>query len=176
MIGLRRGAPLIDLCPYTPKYRRQTLHRMADFFGFHRALYNGESNIPSPTRETRKTLKRWTAKDNSLYVIRSDGVSAGFVHIGWRGGNVAWIEDIYIDRARRGQGLASQAIACAEKIIAKDKRYTAVCMDVSPRNADALRLYARLGYTGIGMLTLRKELYENDMDRDVNFLGHDFTY
>jgi len=149
---------------------------MADFFGFHRALYDGEGKSPAPSRETRKTLKRWTSKDNTLYVILNGGASVGFVHIGWRGGNVAWIEDIYIDEEHRGQGLASQAVACAEKNIAGDKRYTAVCMDVSPRNDDALRLYARLGYTNIGMLTLRKELYENDMDRDVNFLGHDFKY
>jgi len=149
---------------------------MADFFGFHRALYNGESKSPSPTRETRKTLRRWTAKGHSLYVVLSGGACVGFVHIGWRGGNVAWIEDIYVDRESRGQGIASQAIACAEKIIAGDKRYTAVCMDVSPRNEDALRLYARLGYTNLGMLTLRKELYANDMDREVDFLGHDFNY
>jgi ribosomal protein S18 acetylase RimI-like enzyme len=149
---------------------------MADFFGFHRALYDEKENPSSPSRETRKTLKHWTAKDHSLYVILSGGVCAGFVHIGWRGGNVAWIEDIYVDRERRGQGLASQAIACAEKIIANDKRYTAVCVDVSPRNEDALRLYARLGYTGISMLTLRKEFCANGMDRDTNFLGHDFKY
>jgi len=167
---------MTELRIYTPKYKQETLHRMADFFGFHRALYDGEENPPSPTRETRKTLKRWTAKDNSLYVILSGGVSMGFVHIGWRGGNVAWVEDIYIDKEQRGKGLASQAIACAEKVISKDNRYTAVCVDVSPRNGDALRLYARLGYTNIGMLTLRKELYENDMDRGVHLLGHDFTY
>jgi len=166
----------IELVAFKPKHKRETLHRMADFFGFHRALYDGEDKAPSPNRETRKTLKRWTLKDNSLYVILSGGVSAGFVHIGWRGGNVTWIEDIYIDRERRGQGLASQAIARAEKIIAKDKRYTAVCMDVSPRNADALRLYARMGYTGISMLTLRKEFYASDMDREVDFLGFDFKY
>jgi len=167
---------MIELLKYKSKYKPATLCRMADFFGFHRQLYDGKEKAPAPTRETRKTLKRWTAKDHSLYVVITEGVSVGFVHVGWRGGNVAWIEDIYIDRERRGQGLAAQAIACAEKIIAKDKRYTAVCMDVSPRNEDALRLYTRLGYTNIGILTLRKELYENDMDREVNFLGFDFTY
>ena len=167
---------MIDLLPYTPKYKCATLRRMADFFGYHRALYDEKEKILIPSQETRKTLKRWIEKNNSLYVILSDGACVGFVHIGWRGGNVAWIEDIYVDRERRGQGIASRAIARAEKFIAKDKRYTAVCMDVSPRNADALRLYARLGYTGISMITLRKELYENDMDRQVNFLGHDLTY
>jgi len=167
---------MVELLKYHPKYRRETLRRIADFFGFHRALYDGEDSASSPNRQTRKTLKRWTSKDNSLYIIFSEGISVGFVHIGWRGGNVAWIEDIYVDRERRGQGIASQAIACAEKNIAKDRHYTAVCMDVSPRNAEALRLYARLGYTNISMITLRKELYENDMDRQVNFLGHDFTY
>ena len=167
---------MIELRKYTSKYKRATLHRMADFFGFHQQLYDGEEKSPSPTRETRQTLRRWIGKDHSLYVIFSESIPVGFVHIGWRGSNVAWIEDIYVDRERRGQGIASHAVACAEKIIAADKRYTAVCMDVSPRNADALRLYARLGYTNISILTLRKELYENKFDREVHFLGHDFTY
>ena len=167
---------MVDLMKYAPKYKPEILRHMADFFGFHRQLYDGGEVSPSPTRETRKTLKRWISSDNSLYIISSEGVCAGFVHISRRGGNVAWIEDIYVDRAHRGQGLAAQAIACAEKIIAKDKRYTAVCMDVSPRNADALRLYARLGYTNMSMITLRKELYENGMDREVNFLGFDLNY
>jgi len=167
---------LIELRKYSHKYKRETLRRMADFFGFHMQLYNDEEKSPSPTRETRQTLERWTAKDNSLYVILSEGACVGFVHIGWRGGNVAWLEDIYVDRARRGQGIASRAIDLAEKIIAKKKNYDAVCMDVSPRNHDALRLYARLGYANISTLTLRKELDGKVLDGDVNFLGFEFNY
>ena len=167
---------MIELRKYKPKHKHATLRRMADFFDFHRALYDGKEAVPAPTHETRKTLRRWTAKDNSLYVILSEGVCVGFLHIGWRGGNVAWMEDIYVDREHRGKGIASQAIACAEKIIAKDKRYNAVCVDVSPRNTDSLRLCARMGYTNIGMITLRKELYGNNKDRDVGFLGFDLKY
>jgi len=164
------------LFKYKYKYKRETLRRMADFFGSLWELYDGNRASSTPTRETRKTLRRWTSKENSLYVIFSGGDSVGFVHIGWRGGNVAWLEDIYVDRERRGQGLASQAIVCAEKIIAKDKHYTAVCMDVSPRNADALRLYARLGYTNISTITLRKELDGSILDNEADFLGFELHY
>ena len=167
---------MITLLPYTHKHKRQTLCRMADFFGFHRQLYDGQEKSSTPNRETRQTLRRWTSKDNSLFVILSDGDPIGFLHIGWRGGNVAWLEDIYIDSSHRGQGLASQAVNCAEKLIAKNKHYNAICVDVSPRNQDSLRLCARLGYTNMSMVTLRKELYENNKDRDVHFLGFDFTY
>ena len=167
---------MAELIQYKPKHKKETLARMADFFGLHRAMYDGNTAKAVPTRETRKTLKRWTAKDNSLYMIVEADVCIGFLHIGWRGGNVVWLEDIYVDQKHRGKGLAAQAVACAEKIIAEDKAYNAVCVDVSPRNADSLRLCARLGYTSLGMVTLRKELYENKMDKETELLGFRLTY
>ena len=175
---MERIITVVELAAYAPRYKEETLQRMADFFGYHRGLYDGSvsKNDFAASQETMETLERWGSADHALYVIFADAVSVGFVHIGFRGGNVAWIEDIYVDRQHRGRGIASQAIQRAEETIAQNEAYDAVCMDVAPRNAEALRLYHRLGYRNLSMITLRKELYENDRDKDLHLLGLDFKY
>ena len=177
---VKKGKCMIELFEYTTKYKDETLKRMAGFFGFHSGLYteNTAANNSDflPDNETIATLDIWSSTDHALYIIFYGGVSVGFVHIGYRGGNVAWIEDIYVDKQHRGKGIASQAIKLSEEIIARNKNYNAVCIDAVPRNIAALKLYYRLGYINLSMITVRKELYKNKSDKEVNFLGFDFKY
>lgn len=100
----------------------------------------------------------------------------GFLHIGFRGGNVAYIEDIYVDENCRNKGIATEAIRVAEDIIKTHKGYTSVCFEMIPRNNEALRLYHKLGYDSLSIITVRKELYENNRDKIEKFMGLDFKY
>ena len=175
-----RGTKMIELIEYTALYENDTLKRMSDFFGFHRALYDenillDESNS-KVSQDMIETLEKWISTDHALYIILFDKATVGFVHICYRGGNVAWIEDIYVDKQHRGKGIASQVIKLSEEIIAKNENYDAVCIDAVPRNIEALKLYFRLGYTNLSMITVRKELYKNNPDKNVNLLGLDFKY
>ncbi len=164
----------IALREYGEADRENMVAQLADFFGFHAALVNvcAENDISSAA----ETLNGWLEPGHELRVITLDGESAGFVHIGYRGGNVAWIEDIYVAPQFRGQGVATRAIALAERLIAQKPGYDAVCMDVAPRNEAALRLYHRLGYDSLSLVTLRKQLGENPRDRHAEILGLDFKY
>lgn len=56
------------------------------------------------------------------------------------------------------------------KIIRGKPGYTAVCMDVAPRNSSALHLYRELGYDTLSIVTVRKEFEENPSDDMVDFL------
>ncbi len=100
----------------------------------------------------------------------------GFLHIGYRGANVAWIEDIYVDRNYRNKGIATQSIYVAEEIIKSHAGYTSICFDVVPRNKEALRLYYKLGYDNLSIITVRKELYENNRDKVEKLMGMEFRY
>ena len=71
---------------------------------------------------------------------------------------MAWIEDLYVAKPFRKQGIATEAIHLAETIVQSRSGYTAICFDVVPRNEAALRLYHRLGYDCLSLLTVRKEL------------------
>jgi len=175
---------MVYLVPYDASFAADTLVRISNFWGFHASLVpsaDEAEKVDAPSVETgdggaREPLAEWLLLPNRLFVIMDDAVSVGFVRINNRGPNVAWIEDIYVDTAHRGRGIASAAIAAAEVIVMQTPGYTAVCMDVSPRNENALRLYHKLGYVDLPLVTVRKELYGGRRDKPIQFLGMEFKY
>lgn len=162
----------ITLVSYNENYEKIIIDYIISFFGFHSSL-NGEINNPE-YKQAKENIKIWTSAEHELYIIESDNNPVGFIHIWYKGGNVAWIEDIFVDEKYRGQGIGRQAINSAENIIKQKLRYTAVCMDVVPRNTGALAIYHKLGYDTLSMITVRKELYENHKEETANILGHTF--
>ena len=86
----------------------------------------------------------------------------------------SWRMDVFVDEAMRGQGIASQAILLAEQQAQKIPGIEAMTLQVVTRNEAALRLYHKLGYDTMSMVTLRKEFGENHRDRQAEFLGMTF--
>ena len=169
------GEKNIAIVPYCGLCEKQTLHRIKDFFDFHGALVQGKNS--EAEYESDAILKQWTTEPNVLYIITVNGADTGFVRICFRGPTVAWIEDIFVDAHRRGKGIATSAVKEAEKIITATRPdCEAVCLDVVLRNTDALRLYHKLGYSDISLVTVRKEFGESKRDKPVNILGLDFKY
>lgn len=119
-------------------------------------------------------LENWQKGRSALYAILCDSEYAGFLRLAYRGDQVAWIEDLYVRPQLRGRGAASQAIRLAEKIVSAKPGYTAMCMDVAPRNEQALNLYYRLGYNSISLITLRREFGDNPRDQETELLGRVF--
>lgn len=171
---------MVKLVPYDAFYEAVTLNRISNFFSFHKSLVqtasSGSVASNADTEDSRLTLNEWQMHPNALFVIINDEASAGFVRINYRGPNVAWIEDIFVDAAHRGCGIASAAIASVEDIIMNTPGYTAVCLDVSPRNENALRLYHNLGYTDLSLITIRKEFGNSQREKPIRLLGLDFKY
>lgn len=163
---------MINLVPYNENYKNAVINYIISFFGFHSAI-NGQTNTPELT-QTKENIEIWTSEKHELYIIESANAPVGFIHIWYKGGNVAWIEDVFVDEAYRGQGIGSQAINSAEEIIKQKSGYTAVCMDVVPRNKAALATYHKLGYDTLSLITVRKELGENQRNDTTDILGHTF--
>ena len=165
----------IKLVEYRNEDKNEALIRISEFFGHHASLVTFVKTQMNVEDEMVQTLESWIEKGNCLYLIILDERTIGFVHIGLRGQNVAWIEDVFVDKNFRSKGIATQAIALAEDIIKSNEQYTSICMDVTPRNIDAMRLYQKLGYNNISIVTLRKELGDNPRDKKVEFNGMDFN-
>ena len=157
----------VTLRPYTHSDKPKMLSRAAAFFG---RTGGGRDRI------ARESLREWRRKPNELYLIAQDKTDVGFLCLGFRGSNVAWINYIYVDEAFRRRGIATAAIAAAEAIVQSRKGYDALCMDVDPRNAGALRLYHRLGYGTLSLLTVRKNFTGGAKEKSINILGFDFQY
>jgi len=167
----------ITLVEFHHQYRKETIERIARFFGYHSEL-RGKKPVPDDLKleMAAENLADWTGAGHELYLIEFNGRSVGFLHIGYRGGNVAWIEDVFVDETMRRQGIATEAIKLAEELIKSKPDYDAVCLNVVPRNIGALRLYHKLGYDSLSLITVRKELYENSRDKTETLFGLDFKY
>ena len=169
---------MIELIPYSSIYEKDTLRRISEFFDFHHALtYGDDQDIEKANQQKvdiRDTLIDWVTHPSALYVIMERDVSVGFVRICYRGPNVAWIEDIFVDVVRRGNGVATEAIHAVENVVKSVQGYTAICIDVSPRNANALRLYHKLGYTDLSLITIRKEFGESERSEPMDLCGFNF--
>ena len=62
-----------------------------------------------------------------------------------------------MDEGLRRQGIASKAIGLVEEVLQK-RGVEGICMDVIPDNIPALRLYHRLGYDRLSIVTVRKDM------------------
>ncbi len=162
----------ITLEKYNKKYEQIMAVYVGDFFGYHSKL-SGFERIPD-IEQSMKNILQWTSDKHELYVILLEKEAVGFIHIWYKGDNVAWIEDLYVEEKHRRQGIGSFAIKEAEKIVSCDSKYTALCIDVVPQNKNALELYYELGYDSLSIITVRKELNENNRKNTVDFLGKKF--
>lgn len=159
------------------KYKDETVERIARYFGFSAGLHFGtDKPDESRMKAAKKTLKEWTHGNGELFVIVDEKDTVGFVHINYRTGNTAWIEDIYVDEQKRGQGIATRVIGLAEDKIKFHRGYTSICLEASPDNKAALALYHKLGYITLGMITVRKEIYKNDKKNETELFGLTYKY
>lgn len=162
----------ITLEKYSKEYEKIVADYVGDFFGYHSKL-SGFEKIPA-IEQSLENIIQWTSEKHALYVILLEKRPVGFIHIWYKGDNVAWIEDLYVEEKHRRQGIGSFAIREAEKILSCNPKYTALCIDVVPQNKNAIDLYYELGYDSLSIITIRKELKENNRNDTVDFLGKKF--
>ena len=115
-----------------------------------------EHNHFTPSSEDAQVdLREWTKTGHYLYYITLNGAYIGFVHLGNRGCEADWLEDIFVLPEFQGKGIGSRAIQLAEDIV---KEYSeSLYIEVAARNMKAIRLYQRIGYNCLNTLTIRKD-------------------
>lgn len=155
----------IALKPYDGTSEKQMLRSIIAFFRVHHSQID--------EAQARKDLAGWTEEDHELYDILGDGAPVGFVHLNWRGATVCWIEDIFVEEGLRRQGIASRAIGLVEEAL-QTRDVEGICMDVVPDNLPALRLYHRLGYDRLSIVTVRKDMQPFATERREQIGGLDF--
>jgi ribosomal protein S18 acetylase RimI-like enzyme len=96
------------------------------------------------------------------YVLRLDGVIVGFfvLSLGYspeHGGMDAFIDDIYLLPAVRGQGLGREAVSCAIAS-ARARGVRVMMLEVEKHNDRAYRLYAAMGFVDTQRRLMRRYL------------------
>ena len=115
-----------------------------------------EHNHLTPSYEDAcEDLREWTKAGHFLYFIYLDNNYVGFVHLGSRGCEADWLEDIFVLPEFQRKGIGSRAIQLAENIV---KEYSeSLYIEVAARNRKAIRLYQRIGYDCLNTITIRKD-------------------
>lgn len=107
------------------------------------------------TEEAQEDLTEWTKEGHKLYLIKCEEAVIGFVHLGSRGGAIDWLEDLYVMSEYQNKGIGTCAVRLAEEIV---KEYSeSLYIEAAARNEKAIRLYAKLGYSCLNTITVRKD-------------------
>ena len=71
---------MIELILYSAKYEADTIRRIADFFGYHNSLLQGEMNLTDESYRIAKcTLEEWTEDDShELYMVQFESIVVAF--------------------------------------------------------------------------------------------------
>lgn len=160
---------------YNAVYHSAMLEMLNSFHRHHQGLVLGkEKEVDIKEADLDKQINEFVSNDR-LYIIADENTPVGYMHIAHKEGDmVAFLKDIFVKAERRGSGYASFAIEWMEseyKCKAK-----AISMDVTLRNIDAMKIYYKLGYDSISMITLRKEINgENPRDKKLEFAGMEFN-
>ena len=117
-----------------------------------------EHNHFTPSHEDAYAdLVEWTKTGHCLYFISYNSEYIGFVHLGSRGCEIDWLEDLFVVPEFQGKGIGSRAIQLAEDIV---KEYSdSLYIEVAARNMKAIRLYQRIGYNCLNTITIRKDFH-----------------
>lgn len=124
--------------------------------------------------EAKADLRAWTGQGHKLYFITLEETAVGLLHLGSRGGEIDWLEDLFVLPEYQGRGIGSQAVRLAEAIV---RQYSqSMYIEAAARNERAVRLYRRLGYDCLNTVTIRKDFpgYDYDVVRKEQVCGEQF--
>ena len=118
-------------------------------------FWEEHNNYIQTLDESLEDLREWTKEGHRLYLISKNDDYIGFVHLGSRGCEIDWLEDIFVLPEFQGQGIGSHVIMLVEEIV---KKYSeSLYIEAAARNDKAIRLYQRIGYNCLNTITIRKD-------------------
>lgn len=118
-------------------------------------FWKEHNNYEMSEEEANEDLKSWTKAGHKLYLIKSECEYIGFVHLGSRGGEIDWLEDIYVMAEHQNKGIGTYVIKLLEDIV---REYSeSLYIEAAARNEKAIRLYYRMGYDCLNTITVRKD-------------------
>lgn len=121
--------------------------------------HNGECSF----EDAKDDLMVFIGKDHVLYFIQVQQEIVGFVHLASRGGEINWLEHLFILKDKRHQGYGSKAIQLVEQMVQSTS--SSLYMEVAMKNQKVLPLYHHLGYTTLNTITIRKDFESQQMEK-----------
>ena len=127
---------IIEIQTYSPEYH-EAMQRFLDQL------------TSSPMTLTETMFRQLLESENShLFFLMKDGQIAGMLTVGIYyspTGGKAWIEDVVVDEAFRGQGLSKLLVAHAIEFT-KSKHVPSLMLTSNPKRIAANKLYQAMGF------------------------------
>jgi GNAT superfamily N-acetyltransferase len=97
-----------------------------------------------------------------IWLIEADSKTVGYVALTYGfglefGGRIAFVDELFIEESHRSQGIGTAAIRWCMQVC-RDQGISTLRLEVTPTNADALKLYTHLGFTNYGRSLLTYEV------------------
>ena len=128
---------IIEIQIYSPEYH-EAMQRFLDQL------------TSNPMTLTEEMFKELLASSNSyLFFLMQDGQIAGMLTVGIYyspTGGKAWIEDVVVDEAFRGEGLSKLLVAHAIEFT-KSKQVPSLMLTSNPKRIVANKLYQAMGFS-----------------------------
>ncbi len=134
--------------------RRFTAEDFDAYLTMSREFYSSEAtDHPVPDEHFQRTFDEIMSGSPiaRAWMIDVQGRPTGYLlaSVTWSnefGGRVAWLEELYLRRSARGQGLGRQAIEQAMDELKRLDRVTGFRLEVAPANAKVIQLYKKEGF------------------------------
>ena len=127
---------IIEISTYSPEYH-EAMQRFLDQL------------TPEHMTLTEEMVKQLIASENShLFFLMQDEQVAGMLTVGIYyspTGRKAWIEDVVVDEAFRGQGLSKLLVAHAIQFV-ESKQIPLLMLTSNPTRVAANKLYQAMGF------------------------------
>ena len=127
---------IIEISTYSPEYH-EAMQRFLDQL------------TPEHMTLTEEMVKQLIASENShLFFLMQDEQVAGMLTVGIYyspTGGKAWIEDVVVDEAFRGQGLSKLLVAHAIQFV-ESKQIPLLMLTSNPTRVAANKLYQAMGF------------------------------
>lgn len=115
---------------------------------------------PDQVRRTLLTLRAEPWRGRAV-VLEVEGQLVGYALLisFWSnelGGEVCDVDELFVAREHRGRGHATSLFAALDRGELWPGPWVALALGTTPGNADARRLYARLGFASVGVSMVRR--------------------
>lgn len=130
--------------------------------GLIQKFWKAHNNCDQSAADALADLTQWTREGHKLYILYKSTEAVGFIHLGSRGCEIDWLEDLFVVPKYQNQGIGTYAIRAVE---AEVQKYSGcLYIEAAARNQRAIALYRKLGYNCLNTITIRKDFDENAFD------------
>ena len=125
-------------------------------------FWHDHNGYDQTLQEAENNLKEWTQEEHLFLLVLLQDTYIGFAHLGSRGGNIDWLEDLYICKEYQRHGYGHRVVCMVEQMVRtwSDSMY----IEAAARNKDAVRLYHSLGFDVLNTITMRKYFKPQDFE------------